>query len=541
MTTDGHEPFSRADGLAAARSTRRRFLTGTGASAFLALTGSLYGIAGPAASARTPSTGDDLFTLGIASGDPLPDGVVIWTRLAPEPFEAYGGMDREDVVVEWQVAEDDHFDKIIRSGEATARPAYAHSVHVDVRGLQPWRHYFYRFRVGDQISPVGRTRTAPKPSQKPEKMTLALASCQKWDDGFYAAHRDIADRDHDLVLFVGDYIYESAVKPDGGVRGGSRPGVVDREPISLDEYRFRYTLHKLDPDLQAAHAAAAWVVTMDDHEVEDNWAGPYSGSSDTAEFLVRRANALRAYWEHMPLRVAQRPDGPDMQLYRRVRYGQLADLYVMDTRQYRSKIVGDAKEWEPPNDEAADPARTITGDQQEQWLLDGCGASTATWKVLAQQVMLAHLDKQPGAGELSPMSTWDGYTASRDRVLDGLVERDVDNLVVLTGDIHHNFVSDLKQDFADVDAPVIGSEFITTSITSTGDGTDQSTWGDTILAECPHLKFHNAQRGYVSCEISGDAWTADYRVVDRVSDSGGTVSSRARFVVEEGKAGVQTA
>lgn len=537
MSRSDRDQLGKAAGLGAARATRRRFLTGVGASAALALGGTLHGIGAPVAAAQVRAGSEELFRLGVASGDPLPDGVVLWTRLVPAPFDPAGGMEPSPVTVEWQVAEDEGFTRIVRDGAATARPEYAHSVHVDVRGLRPWRHYFYRFRAAGQLSPTGRTRTAPEPSQSPDLLTLAVASCQKWDDGFYHAYRDVADRDHDLVLFLGDYIYESHVKPGGGVRGGSRPDIVDRTPMSLDEYRFRYTLHKLDPDLQSAHAASAWAVTMDDHEVEDNWAGTHSHLLETPEFLVRRANALRAYWEHMPMRTPQRPDGPDMQLYRRIGYGQLADLFVMDTRQHRSKIVADG-DWVQPDDEARDPARTITGDAQEGWLLDGCETSSATWKVLAQQVVMAQLDKQPGAGELSPMSTWDGYAASRDRVLGGLVERDVDNLVVLTADIHHNFVGDLKLDFRDPDSAVIGSEFIATSITSTGDGEDQTSWGDTILGECPHLKFHNNQRGYVSCRITADEWASDYRVVDRVSSEDGTVSSRARFVIEEGVAGV---
>lgn len=529
--------LSRGEGLAAATATRRRFLTAVGASACLALGGTLHGVTAPVASAQPRTGAADLFQLGVASGDPLPDGVVIWTRLVQAPFEPYGGLEPTNVAVEWQVAEDEGFTTIVRDGTATARPEYAHSVHVDVRGLRPWRHYFYRFRVDGQVSPVGRTRTAPEPSQSPELLTLAVASCQKWDNGFYHAHRDLAERDHDLVLFLGDYIYESHVLPGGGVRGGSRPDLVDRTPMSLDEYRLRYTLHKLDPDLQAAHAASAWAVTMDDHEVEDNWAGSYSQKLETPEFLVRRANAFRAYWEHLPMRIAQRPEGPDMQLYRKLRYGRLAEMFILDTRQHRSRIVADG-DWIEPDDEARDPDRTITGDAQEKWLLDGCGESAATWKVLAQQVVMGHLDKQPGAGQLSPMSTWDGYVASRDRVLGGLVERDVDNLVVLTADIHRNFVGDLTLDFDDPDSAVIGSEFVATSISSTGDGSDQTEWGDTILGECPSLKFHNNQRGYVSCRVTPEEWISDYRVVDKVSTEDGTVSSRAQFKIEEGVAGV---
>lgn len=525
--------------LRAAATTRRRFLTGTGAAAWLAATGALSGVATPA-SAETAAPGAYPFTLAVASGDPLPDAVVIWTRLAPDPFVRFGGMPQANVAVQWQVAEDEHFRRIVRSGRATARPEYSHTVHVDVRGLRPWRPYFYRFRVGRHVSPVGRTRTAPSASQRPQAISLALASCQKWDDGFYTAHRDLAARDHDVVLFVGDYIYETHLQTGGGVRGGSRPDAVDQEALSLDEYRLRYTLHKLDPDLQAAHAASAWVVTWDDHEVENNWCGPYSLDLDAAEFVVRRANAMRAYWEHMPLRQAQTPQGPDMQLYRRLRYGTLADLLVLDTRQYRSNQVAKGA-WVAPSDASRDPSRTITGDVQEKWILDSLGSSTARWKVLVQQVLMMPVDKVAGPEVASPMGTWEGYSASRDRVLNGLTARGVDNLVVLTGDVHNNFAGDLKADFADPSSAPIGAEFVTTSISSGGDGADQTTFHRTILAEGPHVKFANGQRGYVSCRVTDEAWTADYRVADRVETPGGTVTSRARFLVQNGIAGVQAA
>jgi len=532
-------PLTRRQELAAATTTRRRFLGATGAAAWLAATGSLSGVAAAAAAAEPVSETVDPFTLGVASGDPLPDGVVIRTRLAPDPLRPFGGMPASSRPVHWQVAEDDTFRRIVRSGTATARPEFAHSVHVDVRGLQPWRHYFYRFRSGRHLSQVGRTRTAPAAGQRPTAATLALASCQRWDDGFYTAHRDMAAADHDVVMFVGDYIYETAIS-GSTVRGGDRAQAVEQEAFSLDEYRMRYALHKLDPDLQAAHRASAWVVTLDDHEVENNWCGPYSLDLETPEFLVRRANAFRAYWEHMPLRLAQRPEGTAMRLHRHLQWGGLADFLILDTRQYRSDQVAEGA-WVAPGEESRDPSRTIIGDAQERWLLDTLGSSGATWKVLVQQVLMMPVDKVLGAGVASPMGTWEGYSASRDRVLGGLTERDVDNLVVLTGDVHNNFAGDLKLDFADPGAPALGTEFVTTSVSSAGDGVDQSAFHRNILAEGPHVKFANGQRGYVSCRITDRTWTTDYRVVDRVSVPGGAVTSRTQLVVESGVAGVQVA
>ncbi|MEV4242117.1 alkaline phosphatase D family protein [Streptosporangium canum] len=524
-------------GLTAAAATRRRFLTVTGAAATLALTGTLPGIRSAHAASAANMDRQPLFTLGIASGDPLPDAVVIWTRLAPEPLAPFGGMDQRPVTVQWQVAEDEAFHRVVRRGTAIARPEYSHTVHVDVQGLRPWRHYFYRFRVGGQISPVGRTRTAPAPGDAISAMTFAFASCQAWFEGYYTALADMARRDHDVILFLGDYIYEFGA--DKGIRPDSGDPHAMRQTVTLDDYRERYALYKTDPDLQAAHAAAPWVVTLDDHEVVDNWADEAHPSAPPASFLVRRANAFRAYWEHMPLRLSQLPNGPDMQLYRRLRYGTLAEFSILDTRQYRSDQAGGDGE-KPPNPGSLDPSRTITGEEQERWLLDGLAASGTRWNVIGQQNAMAQLDVKAGPGMVVPMDTWDGYVGSRNRVLGGAHERGVKNLVSLGGDLHRSVASDLKLDFADPASPTVGTEFVGTSITSGLDGVDHDQVGLTLLAENPHIKYHNFQRGYVTCTVTEQEWTADYRVADRVTTPGGTVTTRAKLVVEDGRAGIQT-
>jgi phosphodiesterase/alkaline phosphatase D-like protein len=518
-------------------STRRSFLTVTGAAAALALSGNLPEVGQALAGATGRGDRRDPFTLGVASGDPLPDAVVIWTRLAPDPLAPFGGMDRRPVEVQWQVAEDEHFRRIVRQGTTQARPEASHSVHVDVRGLRPWRHYWYRFRVNGQLSPVGRTRTAPPADAVVPEMSLAFASCQAWWEGWYTAYADMAKRDHDVVFFLGDYIYEFGI--DRGIRPNSNEPWMTQQTVTLDEYRVRYASYKLDPDLQAAHAAAPWVVTLDDHEVVDNWADEAHPSAPPAQFLVRRANAFRAYWEHMPLRLAQMPKGPDMQLYRRIRYGQLAEFSVLDTRQYRSdQAYGDGTK--APGPETKNPARTITGDAQEKWLLDGWSASRSRWNVLAHQTAIARLDTKEGPDVLVPMDTWDGYEASRDRVLGGAVQRNVRNLVSIAGDLHRSVASDLKLDFTDPDSPTVGTEFVGTSITSGIDGMDLDPGGATLLKENPHIKFGNFQRGYVSCSITPQRWISDYRVVDKVSVQNGTVSTRAKLLVEDGRPGIQT-
>ncbi|MBC9727846.1 alkaline phosphatase [Streptomyces sp. TRM68367] len=525
-------------GLAAAAATRRRFLTATGAAAALALTGALVDTRSARATPLAKPDRRPLFTLGVASGDPLPDAVVLWTRLAPEPLAPLGGMDQRAVPVQWEVSESEDFRRIARRGTAYARPEYAHTVHVDVRGLRPWRHYHYRFRAAGQISPVGRTRTAPAPYAALSSLSLAYASCQAWFEGFYTAHADLARRDHDVVLFLGDYIYEFGL--DRGIRPGSADPHALREAVTLDEYRERYALYKLDPDLQAAHASAPWIVAYDDHEVVNNWADEAHPSAPPAQFLVRRANGFRAYWEHMPLRLTQLPQGPDMRLYRRLRYGTLAEFSMLDTRQYRSdQAYGDGMK--PPGPETRDPARTITGDEQERWLLDGLANSRARWNVLGQQTAMARLDTLSGPGVEVPMDMWDGYEASRDRVLGGAHERGVRNLVALGGDLHRSVASDLKLDFTDPGSPTVGAEFIGTSIASGMDGVDQDEAGRTLAAENPHVRFHNFQRGYVTCTVTPREWTVDYRVADRVTTPGGTVTTRTKLVVEDGRPGIQPA
>ncbi|MFD6691038.1 alkaline phosphatase D family protein [Streptomyces bacillaris] len=524
-------------GLAVA-ATRRRFLTVTGAAAALALAGSLV----ETPNARgTPTAYRDprpLFTLGVASGDPLPDGVVIWTRLAPDPLAPFGGMDQRRVPVEWEVAETADFGRATRRGTAQARPEHAHTVHVDVRGLRPWRHYFYRFRAGGQISPVGRTRTAPAPKTAVSSLSLAFASCQAWFEGFYTAHADLARHDHDVVFFLGDYVYEFGA--DTGVRPGSGEQHALRHATTLDDYRERYALYKLDPDLQAAHAAAPWVVTLDDHEIVDNWADETDPNDPAADLLVRRANGFRAYWEHLPLRLDRLPEGPNLRLYRRLRYGTLAEFHLLDTRQYRSTQATGAGT-KPPSPESADPGRTLTGAAQERWLLDGLANSKTRWNVLGQQTAMAQLDTAAGAEVAVPMDSWDGYPASRERILGGAHRRGVRNLVSLGGDLHRSVASDLKLNFSDPDSPTVGTEFVGTSVSSGMDGVDHDPRGLTLLAENPHIRYHNSQRGYVRCTVTEREWTTDYRVADRVTTPGGTVTTRARLVVQDGRPDIQPA
>ena len=512
--------------LLAAQWSRRRFLTASGAAVGLAPAGSL---ADPFTARASVPASDDPFSLGVASGDPLPDAVVIWTRLAPRPLEPFGGMDRKKFPVTWIVAEDEGFRRPVARGTALAYPEHAHAVHVDVIGLRPAREYFYRFAAGPHLSPVGRTKTAPAPLSHVSAFAFAFASCQNYPSGFYTAYRHMAEEDLDVVVHLGDYIYEG-----GGQGSLGRGHLPAREICSLDDYRIRTAQHKTDPDLQRVHARHPWIVTWDDHEVDNNYADEVPGGNDQTsdEFLVRRANAYRAYWEHMPLRRTLMPTGPDMPLYRRLTFGDLVEFNVLDTRQYRS---------DQDLSRRSDPSRSITGDEQERWLLDGLGASRATWNVLAQQVFFCQRDLQAGSGERWNLDAWDGYVASRDRITSGIVERGVANPIVLTGDVHQNYAADIKSNFDDPDSATIGSEFVGTSISSGGDGSPTSPAGLAQLEENPHLKYYNRQRGYVHCRLTPGQWRADYRIVPYVTRKGAPIHTEASFVVDAGRPGLQPA
>lgn len=471
------------------------------------------------------------FTLGVASGDPAPDGVVLWTRLAPDPLRG-GGMPPESLNVEWVVAEDELLRRVVRRGAATAGPELGHSVHVEVDGLEPGRPYWYQFFAGAEASPVGRTRTTPPRDAKPDRLRFAFASCQHYEQGFYTAHRHLAAEDLDLVVHLGDYIYEY-----GGALDRVRYHTYS-EIESLDDYRNRYALYQSDPDLQAAHAAFPWIVTWDDHEVDNNYAGAISERGDPVEaFLRRRASAYQAYYEHLPLRRGSLPRGPDLPLSRRLAFGELADFHVLDGRQYRSdQACGDGVKARCPEAEA--PERTMLGAAQEAWLQAGLDRSRARWNVLANQTVIAQLDSAPGDERQFSMDNWNGYPAARRRLLEFLARRRPANPVVITGDIHSNWVADLKTDFDDPRSPTVAAEFVGTSISSGGDGADLTAFGERGLAENPHIKFFNGQRGYVRCEVTPERWRADYRVVEFVTQPHAPIKTRAGFVVENGRPGV---
>lgn len=477
------------------------------------------------------------FTLGIASGDPLPDGVVLWTRLAPDPLNG-GGMDPHPFPVQWEVSLDPEFKSVIQRGTELSKPQMGHSVHVEVSRLSSSTWYYYRFKAGSEISPVGRTKTAPALHSNVDKVTFAFASCQNWPTGYYTAYQHMAKDDLDLVIHLGDYIYEgkhdsTSVRPIGR----DFP-----EIYTIEDYRNRYALYKLDSDLQAAHANFPWMVVMDDHEVDNNWAGdvPQDPGTQTREdFLKRRAIAFQAYYEHMPLRRSSFPNGSNMQLYRRLIYGNLVDFNLLDTRQYRDdQANGDG--WDSPTPESMDPSRTLLGEQQERWLLDGLASSQAKWKVLAQQVFFARRDGGFGPDkERYSMDAWDGYPGARHRILDFLAKNNISNTVVLTGDVHTSWANEIKANFDDINSRNVAVEFVGTSITSGGDGSDINSNTAQYLQENPHIKFFSNQRGYVRCSITQQKWQTDFLVVPYVTRPGAPISIRNSFTVEDGTSHLQ--
>mgnify|MGYP001764839163 CR=1 FL=1 len=480
-----------------------------------------------------PRWADDPFTLGVASGDPTSSGAVLWTRLAPRPFEPEGGMPGARPVVEWEVADDETFTRLVRRGRYTAAPELGYSVHVEVEGLQPDRWYFYRFRSGEATSPVGRVRTVPAAGAM-TPLRFGVASCQNYEQGLFTAYGHMARERLDLVTHLGDYIYEYGTR-DGAVR--AHHGF---EVRGLDDYRGRYAQYKLDPLLQAAHAMCPWLVTWDDHEVDNNYASDLgeNGMESVEQMRARRAAGYQAWWEHQPVRVPRARSWADLDIRRATDWGALARFWMLDTRQYRDdQACGDGSRVVPCG-EWGNPARSLLGAQQERWLADGLGASAAHWQVLGQQVMLAPFDDAPGPEVRLAMDNWGGYPANRERLLATLAERAANRTVVLTGDIHSNWVNELKAGFDRPDRPVIGAEFVGTSISSGGDGSDAWSTVPGGMAGNPHLKWHTARRGYMVCDVRPEAWTTEYREVAYVTRPGAPVTTPSRWRVEHGKAGI---
>jgi alkaline phosphatase D len=490
-----------------------------------------------------PALDRDPFTLGVASGDPTADGFVLWTRLAPDPLAPHGGMPipMAAMPVQWEVAADETFRTVVARGEGLARPELAHSVHVEVAGLQPRRRYWYRFRLGDgATSPVGTVKTAPAAGAPIDRVRFGVAGCQQYEQGFYTAYRSLAEQDElDFIFHYGDYIYEGT----GGINAAK---IYVRKHLgdtlySLEDYRLRYAQYKTDPDLQAAHASAAFVTSFDDHEVEDNWGGEFSKKAGVPPevFLLRRAAAMQAWYEHMPLRAAQFPRLEGMLAYRRFDYGRLLRMHVLDTRSFRSNRYC-AKPGGPNCGTMDDPRSTMLGAAQERWLADGLNGRPQ-WHLLAQQKLVMPLDTR-AAGASEPQysaDNWDGYASTRQRLIDAIEQRRLTNVVIASGDAHVNLIGSLPRRPEAADSAAIATEFLAASISSGGDG--HMNPRPELAANNPFFALFNAKRGYHLHEVTPQAWRNDVRIVDQIEKPGGAVSTLARFAVDPRRPGPQRA
>lgn len=472
-----------------------------------------------------PRLHSDPFALGVASGEPAGDGFVLWTRLV--------GL-AEDTAPGFEIAEDEAFRRIVRAGKAFAPAARAGAAHLEVRGLRPGRTYFYRFHLGDAVSPIGRTATI---DERTDRVRLALTSCQHWEQGWFSAYRDMAAQGVDAVLQVGDYIYEKSFGSGPDVRSFGSP-----EPESLDDYRARHALYRTDPDLSAAHASLPFIVTWDDHEVENDYAGAAGvETADPVRFLARRTAAYRAYFEHMPLRPSMfRADG-EVRLYRRLPWSDLATLHVLDSRQYRTphpcatlderggKVVENCAR-------AFDPATTMLGTAQERWLTAGLQRERAQWSLIVQQTLFSRLVLQQGP-QARYSDIWDGYEATRDRTVAALIQPSVRNPVILGGDVHSFWVNDVKQDF-DVSAdPVVATEIVTSCLASRNG--PEALFGPARSLNS-HVHFlDNAHSGYVLLELTRDSLDIDLRAVADLANRASTCFSLTRCRIEDGRPGAR--
>jgi alkaline phosphatase D len=527
------------------RIDRRAFLGGlAGVGVAIGGGGRLLDLAGRRAGAA-PSLPADPFRLGVASGDPLPDSVVLWTRLAVDPMSPEP-MPPVEVPVRWEVATDERFRKVVRSGKRTTGPDLGHSVHVDADGLDAGRDYFYRFRAGDYASATGRTRTATAPGRRLDRLAFGVTSCQSYQAGYYTAYEQMSRDDLAFVVFLGDYIYEL---PGGTVRQHDLP-----PSVTLTDFRRHYAAHHADPQLQAAHAAAPWIVTWDDHEVEDNYAGLEPGElgrardpEGSSNFPAKRAAAYRAWWENMPVRA--KPPGRDgsMRIYRSFRFGDLVTMPVVDDRQYRTPLAtagrgpGAPQGGYPQLPGALDPNATILGRQQERWLHRTLERSDARWNFLAQPTQMAEVDYTPDDASSSGYSadTWDGYVAARNRLLGHVQQAKVRNFVTLGGDTHSSSVDDLRADYQTEGSPIVATEFVAPPASSLERLAPQYVEG---ALRSPHIHLYDiTNKGYLRLEVTRPELRTEFRYVTTTQQPQAEPLAGTSWVVESGKPGARQA
>ena len=516
---------------------RRTLVRGAGAGLATAL---VVGRPG-ASSATVPARIDYPFTLGVASGDPDPTSVVLWTRLAPRPFEEDHGMrGRRRVPVRWKVAEDVRMRRVVARGTVLAEAQWAHSVHVEARGLRPGREYHFQFEAAGHVSAPGRTRTAPAADADLAELSFATVSCQAYDYGYFTSYPHIVADDPDFVVHLGDYVYEYGMSATAGNRNSPVPEIVQQAPRSLRQWRATHALYKSDPDLQAAHGQLPFVITWDDHEYTNDYAGGWEDDQPGGAPALRAA-AYQAYWEHQPLRLAARFKQGRIQLYRRLAFGRLAQLDMLDGRQFRDAPPcgwGEAQACEA----AYDPAISMLGRPQERWLYAGLAASQARWNVFGNNVMMARLDHDGDLGELLWHDAWDGFPEARNRLTRAMVRHDVRNPVFVTGDWHSTFVNDILRDFDRPDSPVVATEFVGTSVSTNGDGIVYGPYYGPMIGFNPHIRYFDGdRRGYQRHRLTRREWRTDLVMVDTVTRPTSPASVLGSWVVEDGRPGAQPA
>ncbi|MGQ4597809.1 alkaline phosphatase D family protein [Nocardia sp. R6R-6] len=525
--------------------TRRTMLRGGAAAAATAT--AVFGAG--RARAVTP-----IFRHGVASGDPLPDGVIIWTRVTVADDATPGSGRGAPASVHWEMATDERFASVAASGTATAAADTDHTIKIDVTGLEPGAEYFYRFSALGETSPVGRTKTAPAATDSPERLRFGVVSCSNWEAGYFGAYRHLAERsDLDAIVHLGDYIYEYGRGEYGGGNGMVRPHDPANEIVSLADYRIRHAQYKTDPDLLDLHAALPFVCTWDDHESADNsWSGGAANHDPVTEgsWPDRRAASAQAYLEWMPVRAAW--SGADVRIYRRLRFGTLAELAMLDLRSYRDQEAKPGAGWR----RADNPARTITGKAQMEWLTAGLASAPVRWKLVGNSVMIAPLVFPP----LEPATTaaitstmgipqsglslngdqWDGYTADRARLFQAIIEQRISDVVFLTGDIHSSWAADLPVDAANYpNGATAGAEFVVPSVTSTSIGdmvrANATPIAESIKAVNHHLRYVELDsHGYGVLEVTAEHAQMDWYYLLNVADPNSAVRYGASFAVRSG-------
>ncbi|MFJ9124996.1 alkaline phosphatase D family protein [Streptomyces sp. NPDC102340] len=533
MTSRLHQSVPRPTPSTANAPSRRTVVKAAAAGA--ALAGPLAAAA-PAQAAEAPA-----FVHGVASGDPLPDGVLLWTRVTPNADAVPGSGKGPDVRVAWEIAEDKAFRQVVGRGAVTASAASDHTVKADVRGLRPATAYYFRFSVGAAHSPVGRTRTTPAADASPDGLRFGVVSCANWEAGYYSSYRHLAARsDLDAVLHLGDYLYEYRTGEYPTAEYTVREHQPTHEIVSLADYRTRHGQTKTDPDVQAMQAVHPLIAIWDDHEfANDAWSGGAENHTPDTEgsWQARQQAAKQAYFEWMPVRPSTAGT-----VFRRLRFGTLADLHLLDLRSFRSEqsSVG--------NGAVDSPERTITGRAQLDWLKSGLTASDARWKLVGTSVMispvafgslpahiagpLAELLGLPKEGLAINVDQWDGYTHDRAELISHLREHAVRDTVFLTGDIHMAWANDVPVKAATYPlSPSAATEFVVTSVTS--DNLDDilhvapdtlSTVAEgAIKAANRHVRWLDMDRhGYGVLDVTAERTQMDFYVISDRADQSAT-------------------